>query len=468
MKVACLRIGVALLALMVGKHTCAQPDAGSSPVQSELVLPDDPGYAPLAVLPSELQTPSEAGAGEAMISPPPTSVVRPYEFTEPSPPAPPGPQPWKLPQPRVFQRLGIDMGGWVQQGITFNGDDPADGFNGPICTNDLADQYQLNQAWLYFVRPTKTDGCGWDVGGRFDMVWGTDWRFGQNFGLEDRINGNDNFYGLIFPQAYLEVAINDLTVKMGHFATFTTYEVVPAPLNFFYSHTYAMSGYFDPCLVTGLMTEYKLNENWTLLNGFHRGPFMFEDVNDDLNYLGGAKWASDSKQTTLSMMVDSGAQDPLGENNRTSYFLVFTHQLNERILYAVQHTLGFEDDGSVQSPGQDAQWYGLAQWLFYKLNPKWSVGARFEWMRDDDGARIFGIGNILGSNKGWLGAPGFAGDFYNMSLGLNWRPNPNMIFRPEVRWDWYEGTRNIAGELPFDAGTDASQFTTAMDLVVTF
>ena len=89
-------------------------------------------------------------------------------------------------------------------------------------TNDRDREYQLNQAWLYFDRPTKTDGCGWDLGGRIDVVYGTDWRFGQCFGLENRIDDPNSFYGLILPQFYVEVAVNDLTVKMGHFATFTS------------------------------------------------------------------------------------------------------------------------------------------------------------------------------------------------------------------------------------------------------
>ena len=60
----------------------------------------------------------------------------------------------------------------------------------------------LNQAWLYFVRPTKTDGCGFDIGGRVDVVYGEDWRFGQCDGLENRFDDPNSFYGLVLPQFY--------------------------------------------------------------------------------------------------------------------------------------------------------------------------------------------------------------------------------------------------------------------------
>jgi hypothetical protein len=360
------------------------------------------------------------------------------------------------------------VGGWIQQGVTFNPDSPVDGVNGPLATNDHSNAYQLNQAWLYFVRPTNTDGCGWDVGGRFDMVFGSDWRFGMTNGLEDKINGNGNEYGLVLPQMYIDVAYNDLTIRMGHFATFTSYEVVPAPLNFFYSHAYCMSGYFDPLLVTGVMTDYKLNDNWTILNGFHRGQLMFDDTNDKLNYLGGFKWACDCKRTTLSLMVDVGPEDPAGVQTRTSAFLVLTHRIDESLQYAMQYTYGQQEGVSTYTAGQNAEWYGICQWLTYTIDPKWSAGARLEWMRDDDGARVVGLGTILGSTAGSTLLPGFAGDFYDLSFGLNYRPNGNFLFRPEVRWDWYDGTTNLGGDLPFDDGNSNSQFTMAMDLIVTF
>jgi hypothetical protein len=377
--------------------------------------------------------------------------------------------PWQLPQPRTLSNRGIKVGGWIQQGVTLNGDHPADGFNGPLCTNDFANEYQMNQAWLYFVKPTQTDGCGIDVGGRVDVVYGTDWRFGQSFGLETRIDSPNSSYGLILPQFYGEVAINDLTVKLGHFAAFTSYEVVPAPANFFYSHSYLMSGYFDPLLVTGLQGDYKVNDNWTAVAGFNRGWMMFEDPADTLNFLGGVKWTSDSKRSATSVMVDAGKQLNLftgQSNDRTSFIAVFTHKLNEKLSYASQYTVGHEANGSGVVRGQDAEWYGTEQMLIYQINSKLSAAARYEWVRDDDGSRVFGIG--AAGVPGWNSLPGFAGEFSDLSLGLNYRPLANIVFRPEVRWDWYHGPANGQGNLPFDGSNKNEQFTVGMDLLWTF
>jgi hypothetical protein len=377
--------------------------------------------------------------------------------------------PWKLPQPQALQQRGIDVGGWVQQGITFNSVNPEDRFNGPVATNDRAGEYQLNQAWLYFARPTKTDGCGWDLGGRLDVVYGTDWRFGQSYGLETTFDDPNSFYGLVLPQFYMEVAYNDLTVKMGHFATFTSLELIPAPLNFFYSHSLLSSAYFDPLLVTGLQADYKLNDNLTAVGGFNRGWMEFEDPSETLNFLGGVKWVSDSKRSNLSLFVDAGPQAGFtGLHDRTSVITVYTYKINERLQYGSQYTVGVEANGSVIHPGQDASWYGTEQLFTYKLTDTWAAGLRYEWVRDNDGSRVAGVGNVLLTDRGWDGLPGLAGAYNDLSLGLNWRPHPNCVLRPEVRWDWYDGQPNAQDQLPYGSHTKREQFLFDVDLVVTF
>lgn len=378
-------------------------------------------------------------------------------------------QAWHIPQPQVFQRWGINMGGWVQQGITGNATDPADNFNGPLATNDRSGEYQLNQAWMYFVRPTKTDGCGFDLGGRIDMAYGTDWRFGMNQGLEDRIDSPNQLYGLVLPQFYLEAALNNLTVKMGHWATGMGYEMVPAVGNFFYSHNYLMS-YTEPLLVTGIVADYKLNDRWTAVAGLHRGWMVFEDSNTDWDYITGFRWMSDDKRTGLSLLLDGGEETNFFgvDHYRTVYAMVLTHKFTEALNYAFQYNHGWEYGGALPATGADAQWYGICQWLTYALNPKLSLGGRVEWFRDNNGDRVAGVGGWIGSDRGWQGAPGFAGNFYEVTVGLNWRPHSNVVIRPEIRYDWYDGTTNLADQLPFGGGTRTDQLTYAVDLVTTF
>ena len=128
----------------------------------------------------------------------------------------------------------------------------------------------------------------------------------------------------------------------------------------------------------------------------------------------------------------------------------------------VQLDAGFPVDGVVTTlptgapPVQDAEWYGVNQYLFYQFNCCWSAGMRFEWFRDDDGTRVTGIGDG-NAIQGLF----FEGHFYEVAWGLNWKPNDNVVVRPELRYDWFDG----AG-LPYDANTSDEQFMAAVDMII--
>ncbi len=381
------------------------------------------------------------------------------------------PQPWTLPQPTVLESRGIKIGGWLQQGITFNSRKSPDGYNGPVATNDWDGEYQMNQLWLYLSRPTNTGGYGWDIGGHIDLVYGSDWRYGVNNGLENRINGDGQSYGFVMPQAYFEVAYNRAKIRGGHFAGLLGYEVVPSILNPFYSHSYAMC-YTEPLLVSGLMVDYQLTDRWLVQGGFHRGWMMWEDNNDTLDFMGALKYTSDDKRSSLAYAFSVGPQDPTGDHNRFASSLVWRRKFTDRLEYVLQHNLGVED-GTGLGGGQ-AEWYGLNQYFLYALTPKLSAGLRAEWLRDADGTRVVGLGNMpWAAGRAWDGGtPGntsFAGDFYEITAGVQWRPGPNWLIRPEVRWDWYDGPRDpVNNELPFDGGTRSNQVTFATDVVFTY
>lgn len=447
-------------------------EAPSAPLPSQHELVPDEAYDPpsseFSFRPVAEPSTSESSKSEPEQDEP--STDKPAVEPDPAPvyfcPKARGPQPWRIPQPCVLQNAGIALGGWLQQGITLNAQVPQDRFNGPVATNDRHAEWQMNQMWMFLNRPINNDGCGWDLGGRIDMIYGSDSRFGVNWGLENRINGLDQPYGLVIPQMYAEVAYNDLSVKLGHFAGLLSYEQVPAVANFFYSHSYAM-GMTEPLLVTGALANYNLTDQWSIQAGFHRGWMMWEDLNNDCDFMGGVKWVSMDKATSISYSVSIGPQDPVvGDQNRFASSLLIQRRLNKKLRYVLQHNLGFENNGDPRS-NEDAEWYGLCQYLFYAMNKKWEAGLRLEWLRDDDGL-FYGAGNVPGNSRAWNGGPGFAGNWFEVSWGLNYRPCPNVVVRPELRYDWYDGIRDVKGNLPFDDGNKTYQLTIATDLIITY
>ena len=85
--------------------------------------------------------------------------------------------------PEIFKRSGVEIGGWINGGATYNANNPADGFNGAVTFADRANRFQLNQLNLFIERSVESDSKHWSVGGRFDFMFGTDAIYTQAFGI---------------------------------------------------------------------------------------------------------------------------------------------------------------------------------------------------------------------------------------------------------------------------------------------
>ncbi len=463
MRIAIFTIGIVVLGLAAGRTPAQGADVAEMPLATEAAQDDGEQQTQTSVAGDTKAEGDTAAAVAPAIAEQSSKSAAPAAAPAEANLAPA--KPWSLPEPRALEQLGIKQYGWLEQGLTFNSESPTNRWNGPVACNDRSNEYEMNQFWVGWERPVKTDGCGWDIGGRIDLMYGSDWRYGECYGLETNLDAPNHLYGFIMPQFYAEVGYNHLTVRLGHFAPSVGYEVVAAPGNFFYSHSYAL-GYSEPVLVTGLQGDYKLNDHWNVIAGFNNGFNQFDDLNGKFHFLGGLKWHNEERKVSLSLMTDVGPQDPQGQNSQYEYTLVFKKQLSEKLVYAFEQVFGGTEE--VDNPalfGPYAKWYGLDQYMIYTINPCWSAGARVEWFRDQDGTRVAGVGN---ANYGWPALPGFAGTFTEVTVGLNWHPNPNIVVRPEARWDAYSGTTNLQGQLPFDDGTRSSQFLFATDVIFSF
>lgn len=386
-------------------------------------------------------------------------------------------QPWRL----FRQGDGCwNVFGWVDAGVTANGQFNDSRYNGVTTFNDRHEG-MLNQFYLVTERSIDTGGCGFDWGGRVDLLYGSDYIFTQATGLETNPDGTNAwngspFYGLAMPQAYAEVGYSNLSAKLGHFYTPIGYESVMAPSNFFYSHAYTHQ-YGEPFTHTGALATYRINDNASLIGGVVNGWDAFDRVSDPLAYIGGMTWtngealsvaftAITGEEPTLALSPAAGGFTP-----RHMYSLVVSYQINDCWNYVIQHDLGHQDDAAALAPNipgiganPHAEWYGINQYLFRKINDCWTAGFRFEWFRDDDGVRVTGIRPDAGHPL--FAVPGqFAGNFYEMTAGVNWKPNQNIIVRPEVRYDWYDGL-NLTGIEPFSDGNRTDQFLAGLDVIV--
>ncbi|MDP1772462.1 MAG: porin [Methylobacter sp.] len=353
-------------------------------------------------------------------------------------------------QSELLKEHDINIGGWMSMGGAYYKDNPNNHINAPTTFNDRSGEFQLNQLNFFLQKAVDLESHTWNVGGRVDVMFGTDSRFIQATGLDNKLISEQDlrFYDLAIPQAYLEVFApigNGVTAKIGHFYTIIGHEVVTAPNNFFYSHSYAMQ-YGEPFTHTGVLLSYALNDDFTLNAGSVTGWNNFDKNPSNMNFLGGLSWTNDEATSAASWSVISGDVDNAGSKNRTVSSLVVSHSFTDKLQYVFQHDFGYQQQATAAL--QDAYWYGINQNLFYDFTDTFSAGLRGEWFRDSNGTLL----NI-----------GSAGNYYALTAGVNWKPQGWLTFRPEVRYDWAG-----SNALTFNNRTQNQQLEVAMDMVIEF
>ena len=235
-------------------------------------------------------------------------------------------EPWHLfSQDRTFQLYG-----WIASGGAVNSDDPVSRYNGPVSFVDRND-IQLNQMYAVFEKPVTEDESCWDVGGRVDLLYGSDYIFTQAAGLETRTDYSPKWntnphYGLAMPQLYADFAYNKFSLRLGHFYTPIGYEVVTAPDNFFYSHAYTMQ-YGEPFTHTGGRALYRANDRWTFVGGIVNGWDKFAAETNRAAFIGGATYTPEHELYSLAFTFITGEEDgalPPIVGTRTMYSMVLS------------------------------------------------------------------------------------------------------------------------------------------------
>ena len=342
------------------------------------------------------------------------------------------------------EHCGWSAGGWVQLGYHNN--------ELPLF-NSRPHEYQLHQAWLYAEKEVDTSN-GFDIGGRIDYVYGTDGQDTQAFGIpndhwdNDWDNGGD--YGHALPQVYVEAGYGDLTVKAGKFYTPIGYEVVAAPENFFYSHSYTMYN-SEPWTHTGTFATYQFSDDVEIYGGHVFGwNSGFEDNGDA--FLGGFSLSMTDSWTLTYMSIMGRFNDHPGNNERGyMHSIVNEYQLTDRWQYISQSDV-LDTEGPTGETVRET--YDYNQYLLYKVNDCLKLGGRFEWYNEE------GIYTPVGDDS----------DIYALTLGANYKPHANVVVRPEIRWDWVDGDLGdiaAAGNEVLEDNHD-EQTTFGIDTIFTF
>ena len=311
------------------------------------------------------------------------------------------------------------MGG-PKSGYTNNNVPLSQSFDDLLSFQDLPDRLNLNQQWFFLGK--KADGsCGADWGFRVDMMYGTDAQKTQSFGNPNAgIRGegafdagwDNGYYGWAMPQLYGEVAMDDTSVKVGHFLSPLGYEAVPATSNFFYSHSYTFFN-SEPFTHTGVLATNNSYDGLTLYGGWTLGwDTGFDQFNSGSNGLAGfATELNDSTTFTYICTFGNFGWRDGGSTNSYQHSMVLDVKLASRVEWVLQSDSLHTDNPTVFSYDT----IGAVNYLFYKINDKVNLGSRTEWWKAD------GV------------------SFYEATLGPNINLAKNFVVRPEWRQDWAPG-----------------------------
>jgi hypothetical protein len=357
-------------------------------------------------------------------------------------------EPYRLFQGSWLDRYNLGIRGYLDMGYTYNPDDPVDRSNGLVGYNDRSNDFMLNQLYLITERVTKTEGVGVDVGGRVDLLYGTDHRYTQvtpGTGF-DSTWSEGKLNGLSMPQVYGDVAIGDLILRAGHFYAPCGYESAMPTENFFYSHTHSFI-YAMPTTLSGGEAIFKFNDTLSVNAGLDTGWNNWDTQNNKVSYFGGFNLNFEPSRTTFALEFFSGNNEVPGiASTRNFVSAVLTQKIGLGWTYALEVDIGQETN--VSGLGSTANWSGASNYLFYEIFEGLSAGIRHEWLQDPNHFLFTGGGHIN-----------------DLSLGVNWKPNRNLTVRSEIREDWANPT---AGFYTFDDFTKNNQFLWATDVVVRF
>lgn len=319
-------------------------------------------------------------------------------------------EPWKLSKVE-----GFDWGGWIQMGYQNKPDGSFTG-NGPFLNQKEWGKFNLNQLYLYTAK--VADGSkGVDWGFRFDAMYGVDGNEAQSFGNApgnwDYVNGFDHgIYEFALPQAYGEIAVENLSVKVGHFYTPIGYEVVTSPDNFFYSRQVNFWN-SEPFTHTGVLSNYKVNDKLAVTAGWVLGwDTGFDQINNGSMGITGFVY-NVSEIFTLTYMNGFGEFGWRGNGMINSAILsaAWTEKFSTVHQFDVLGTNNPSDfaDPASLTPRDST---GFVNYAFYTINDCLKLGARAEWYKADSIS------------------------YYTMTYGVNVKPHANVVIRPEVRHMW--------------------------------
>lgn len=414
----------------------------------------------------------------------------------------------------------VMFSGWVEGGSNFNPAAPDSNVNQGQLMTERANTFRMNQTALVAEKDLDPAATGMDWGFKVEGLYGTDARITHTFGLFDRATKAMYQWDLVElnASAHLPIIVSGgIDLKAGLYSTPIGYEVINAPGNFFYTHSYIFN-YGIPLKHTGILSTTHVTSMIDLWAGVDTGvnaglPIRPMENNGSAAGLFGIGLNNPIPNLTVLALAHYGPENAYIKGLNTTatgrltpdrnkyarqiYDIVTTYKVNDALTLVNELNVIKDDLSPGLTPGHSgATAEGAAFYGIYKFNDQLSFGARAEIFRDDQGFFVTspsGALDFVSSERGFGTYPGgtqaqtprnvlnwSAGKatYGAITLGANYVPplpplplNAALTIRPEVRWDhaWGLAGSNKAFNAN-KAGTfkDNDQFLFSVDAIFGF
>lgn len=309
----------------------------------------------------------------------------------------------------------------------------------------------------------------WNV----SAVYGEDAAYWKTKGLDDWSWDVDRRDRLAITQWYLDLYVpvwQGASVLIGSWHSPLGQEIGYAfvPPNWFSSRTYAFAA--APAKHVGVLAQFKLpldprhghaSASLGVVTDWNAIDFGGDGAQPTLLFM--ARWRSPDMRTWIDLEViyGNGADDfgdavlkdgilrsrgggsqylALSSTNafldRAMGFLNATHSFSPDFSVVFESVYGYQEGGDLAplpfAITRDSSFYGANLGARYRLAERWATALRGEWFRDEHAANV---------TFGGVGAGG--GDVYALTANVAWEPVPQLLVRPELKYDVYTGRGSL-------------------------
>lgn len=272
-----------------------------------------------------------------------------------------------------------------------------------------------------------------------------------NFGSDANVHaatgtGNTDEFDVL--QGYLQYAQGPITVLAGKFTTLAGFETVKSPDNFNFSRS-ILFGYAVPFTHTGVRASYVVSPVLKFTAGINNGwDVVKESQSERDKTLEFGVGIVPMKDLNLNVAIYRG-EEPIVAGGRggmrTLFDFVGSYNITSALTVAINTDLGTQEDAA--PTGADADWYGIAGYVNYRINDLWRVAGRVEQFSDSDAYRT-----------------GIKQDWQEATVTVGYTPDKRVELRGEIRNDM----SNESVFTRYDGGPKKSQQSLALEALYKF